>query len=64
MKFRWRHIQHEWIVESVTIREEWYKGNVLRVLSENDIDIDAVYEVQNEGEEEPYEFDHSVQDYL
>jgi hypothetical protein len=51
-------------VDSVTNKKVWYKGCVLGVLSGRDGDIDCVYEVQYDGEGEPCEVDHLVQDYL
>ena len=42
---------------------KWYKGTVLSVTSGKDGDPDAVYEVQYDGEDSPYEVDRLIDDY-
>ena len=62
-KFLGRCINHEWVVDEGSQQKEWYKGTVISILSGCDGAVNAVYEVQYEGEEDTYEIDHLIQDY-
>ena len=53
-----RSIRHE-----TSQQKQWYKGTVVSVLSGTDGDLNAVYEVLYEGEDEAYEIDNLFQDY-
>ena len=53
-----RSIRHE-----TSQQKQWYKGTVVSVLSGTDDDLNAVYEVLYEGENEAYEIDNLFQDY-
>ena len=53
-----RGIRHE-----TSQQKQWYKGTVVSVLSGTDDDLNAVYEVLYEGENEAYEIDNLFQDY-
>lgn len=57
-----RSIKHEWIDET-SQQKEWYKGTVVSLLSGTDGRLTAIYEVLYEGEDEPFEIDHLIQDY-
>ena len=61
--FLGRSIRHEWIVDETYQQKQWYKGTVVSVLSGTDSDLNAVYEVLYEGEDEAYEIDNLIQDY-
>ncbi|KAK3108124.1 hypothetical protein FSP39_001687 [Pinctada imbricata] len=62
-KFVGRCIRHEWIVDEDTQEKQWYTGTVISLISGCDGHINAVYEVVYDGEDEPYEIDHLMQDY-
>lgn len=63
VKFVGRTIKQQWVIDENKNQREWYKGTVLSVVSGVDGAADAVYEVQYEGEEDPYEVDHLLEDY-
>jgi len=56
-----RSIRHEWIVDEISQRKEWYKGTVLSIVSDGQ--LNAKYDVLYEGDDEAYEVDHLIQDY-
>jgi hypothetical protein len=58
-----RSIRHEWIVDETSQQNQWYEGTVVSVLSGTDGDLNAVYEVLYEGEDEAYKIDNLIQDY-
>ena len=62
-KFLGRCIKHEWVVDEKADQREWYRGTVLCVLSGIDGDLNAVYEVLYDGDDDVYEIDHLIQDY-
>ena len=61
--FLGRSIRHEWIVDETSQQNQWYEGTVVSVLSGTDSDLNAVYEVLYEGEDEAYKIDNLIQDY-
>ena len=61
--FLGRSIRHEWIVDETSQQNQWYEGTVVSVLSGTDGDLNAVYEVLYEGEDEAYKIDNLIQDY-
>jgi hypothetical protein len=62
-KFLDRTIQYEWIVDETSQQKEWYKGTVMPVISGNDGKLNAVYEVQYDGDDDAYVIDHLIQDF-
>jgi hypothetical protein len=50
-----RSIRHEWIFDESSQQKQWYIGTVVSVLSGTYGDMNAVYEVLYEGEDEAYE---------
>ncbi|CAG2223289.1 unnamed protein product [Mytilus edulis] len=63
IKFLGQSIRHEWIIDETSHKKEWYKGTVASMLSGTDGRLNAIYEVLYEGEDEPFEIDHLIQDY-
>jgi hypothetical protein len=61
--FLGRSIRPEWIVDETSQQNQWYEGTVVSVLSGTDGDLNAVYEVLYEGEDEAYKIDNLIQDY-
>ncbi|CAC5417646.1 unnamed protein product [Mytilus coruscus] len=59
IKFLGRGIRHERIIDETSQQKEWYKGTVVSMLSGTDGRLIAIYEVLYEGEDEPFEIDHS-----
>ena len=57
-----RSIRHEWIFDESSQPNEWYTGTVVSVLSGTYDDLNAVYEVLCEGEDEAYEIDNLISD--
>lgn len=58
-----RSIKNEWIIDEQLGKKEWYKGTILSVLSGTDGNLNAVYEIKYEGEDEAYEINNLIQDY-
>lgn len=63
MKFVGRRISHQWIIDEATDRREWYKGTVLELVSGTDGDPSAVYDIFYDGDDDPYQVDHLLEDY-
>ena len=57
-----RSIRHEWIFDESSQQKQWYIGTVVSVLSGTYGDMNAVYEVLYEGEDEAYEIDNLIND--
>ncbi|VDI39695.1 Hypothetical predicted protein [Mytilus galloprovincialis] len=58
-----RRITHEWILEDRC--KNWFKGLVLSVLKKSDGDVNAVYEIKYNGEDDANEVEHKelLEDY-
>lgn len=63
LKFLGRRISHEWIEDGNTERR-WYSGTVIGLINGKDGDLETVYEVLYDGDDEPYEIGHLREDYL
>ncbi|KAJ8315541.1 hypothetical protein KUTeg_007691 [Tegillarca granosa] len=60
LKFVGRTIKHEWIVDKVTNRREWYRGTVLSVVFVVGGEPSSVYDISYEGFEDSYEVEFFV----
>lgn len=64
VKFVGRRIRHEWITRSQTGVRKWYTGVVKQLLSGTDGALSSRYLIRYDGENEEYEIDHLVEDYV
>lgn len=62
-KFLERKIRHKWFLDDSCTNTKWYEGYVIGIISGKDGDQDAVYEILYEGDDNPYEVEHLLEDY-
>ena len=64
VQFVGKRIKHEWIIRTRTGIKKWYLGSVLKLIAGVDGQLKSRYLIKYDGEENEYEIDHLVEDYL